>query len=243
MTMSALLEFAANQLSLQAPAGLQRKENLMFTKLTVHFVLSCSVLLGIGAANQVSAQPTDAELKKQLTHARTVSVTLGKPGTREWSSTYKKWVWNRHFTAKLKTDDPDIFVIVKGYASYDIIGGRTVFWRTFTTSNNYEGIANPTAAEVQTLIAKFGVNQFLGSYFDRVIGKVESIGLADEPQFEWHTPNSVSFNFISVYTERTNDVGGKERIARTQRVRLYRDSPKVEWKSLLVTNDIDRKVL
>lgn len=197
----------------------------------------------LGLAHQVAAQPTDAEITKQLTHAKTVSVTLGKPGTREWSSTYKKYVWNRHFTAKLKTDDPGIFVIVKGYASYDLIGGKHVFWRTFTTSNTYEGLPNPSAADVQALIDKFGVKQFLGSYFDRVIGKVESIGLAPEPEFEWHTVNSLSLNFTSVYTERTNDVGGKERIARTQRVRLHRDNPKAEWKSLLVTNDVDRKVL
>ncbi|HUE80772.1 MAG TPA: hypothetical protein VMM84_01580 [Pyrinomonadaceae bacterium] len=144
-------------------------------------LLAVVVLLVAGFANAVSAQPTDAELKKQLTHAKTVSVTLGKPGTREWSSTYKKYVWNRHFTAKLKTDDPDIFVIVKGYASYDLIGGRHVFWRTFTTSNNYEGIPDPSAADVQALIGKFGLQQFLGSYFHMVIGKVESIGLADEP--------------------------------------------------------------
>ncbi|MFY9620834.1 MAG: hypothetical protein WAM70_05720 [Pyrinomonadaceae bacterium] len=209
----------------------------------IRVLVSAFLFCGLGAVSEVAAQPTDAELKKQLTHAKTVSVTLGKPGTREWSSTYKKWVWNRHFTAKLKTDDPDIFVIVKGYASYDFIGGRTVFWRTFTTSNSYEGIPDPTAADVQALIARFGVEKFLGSYFDRVIGKVESIGLAADPQFEWHTVNSVSFNFTSAYTERTNDVGGKERIARTQRVRLYRDTPKAEWKSLLVTNDIDRKVL
>lgn len=216
----------------------------MLRKLAIHFVLGCSLLLGIGAVSLVSAQPpTDAELTKQLTHAKTVSVTLGKPGTREWSTTYKKWVWNRHFTAKLKTDDPEIFVIVKGYASYDAAGGKYTFWRTFTTSNSYEGIPDPSAADVQALISKFGQDKFLGAWFSHVIGKVESIGLAAEPQFEWHTVNSVSFNFTSVYTERTNDVGGKERISRTQRVRLYRDSPKAEWKNLLVTNDLDRKVL
>ncbi|HEV2904180.1 MAG TPA: hypothetical protein VGW32_03985, partial [Pyrinomonadaceae bacterium] len=123
----------------------------MLSKRRLGFRLLVSVVFfgGVGLASHVAAQPTDAELKKQLTHARTVSVTLGKPGTREWSSTYKKWVWNRHFTAKLKTDDPDIFVIVKGYASYDIVGGRHAFWRTFTTSNNYEGIPDPTAADVQ----------------------------------------------------------------------------------------------
>jgi hypothetical protein len=215
----------------------------MLKKRNVGLLFGVLVLLGAGFANPVLAQPTDAELKKQLTHAKTVSVTLGKPGTREWSTTYKKWVWRRNFTAKLKTDDPGIFVIVKGYASYDITGGRYVFWRTFTTSNNYEGIPDPTAADVQALIAKFGQDKFLGAWFHHVIGKVESMGLAAEPEFEWHTVNSVSFNFTSIYTERTNDVGGKERISRTQRVRLYRDTPKSEWKNLLVTNDIDRKVL
>ena len=206
-------------------------------------LIAALVLLSAGLTTEVSAQPTDAELKKQLTHAKTVSVTLGKPGTREWSSTYKKYVWNRHFTAKLKTEDPEVFVIVKGYASYDLIGGRHVFWRTFTTSNSYEGIPDPTAADVQALISKFGLEQFMGAWFSHVIGKVESIGLSDEPKFEWHTPSSVSFNVVAVYTERTNDIGGKERIARTSRIRLYRDSPKAEWKSLLITNDVDRKVL
>jgi hypothetical protein len=192
---------------------------------------------------EVSAQPTDAELKKQLTHARTVSVTLGKPGTREWSSTYKKYVWNRHFTAKLKTEDPEIFVIVKGYASYDIIGGRYVFWRTFTTSNSYEGIPDPTAAEVQALIAKFGLEQFMGNYyFNHVIGRVESIGLSDNPQFQWHTPNSVSFNVVAVYTERTDDIGGKERLARTFEIRLYRDNTKQEWLRIMSTPR-DKKTL
>lgn len=197
----------------------------------------------LGHLSQVAAQPSDAEITKQLTHPKTVSVTLGKPGTREWSSTYKKYVWNRHFTAKLKTDDPDVFVIVKGYASYDIVGGKYAFWRTFTTSNSYEGIPDPTAAEVQALIKKFGLEQFLGNYnFNHVIGQVESIGLAAEPKFQWHTPNSVSFNVTAVYTERTNDVGGKERVSRTLEIRLYRDNPKQDWLRMMST-DRERKVL
>lgn len=211
-------------------------------KFRLSFLVSALVLFGAGLVNEVSAQPSDAELKKQLTHAKTVSVTLGKPGTREWSSTYKKYVWNRSFTAKLKTEDPEIFVIVKGYASYDIIGGRFIFWRTFTTSNSYEGIPDPTAADVQALIGKFGLEQIMGAYFHYLIGKVESIGLSDEPKFEWHTVNSVSFNVTAVYTERTNDVGGKERVARTFRVRLYRDSPKGEWLRMLSTSE-DKKTL
>src|SRR5687768_10940993 len=208
----------------------------MQMKATSKVLAALLVLLGLGFVQAVSAQPTDAQIKKDLTHAKTVSVELGKPGKIEWTKTYKKYVWTRSFTAKLKTDEPGIFVIVKGYASYDVMAGRYVFWRTFTSSNSYEGIPDPTAADVQALISKFGAEQFMGQYhFNHVIGKVESIGLATEPNYVWHTPNSVTFNVVAVYTERTNDIGGRERVARTFEIRVYRDSVKAPWKSLLST--------
>ncbi len=201
---------------------------------TSNLMAAALLTVGLGFLSGVSAQPSDAQIKKDLTAPKTVSITLGKPGTREWSRTYKKFVWNRNFTAKLKTDDPGIFVIVKGYASYDIIGGGFVFWRTFTTSNSYDGLPNPTADDVQALIVKFGLEQVMGNYqFNRLIGRVESIGLSDEPNFQWHTPNSVSFNVTAVYTEKTNDVGGKERVARIFEIRLYRDNPKQAWLRML----------
>lgn len=194
------------------------------------------ILICLGFVVETAAQPTDAQIKKDLTGAKTVSVTLGAAGKIEWSSTYKKYMWTRSFTAKVKTDDPDVFIIVKGYAAYDVMGGRYVFWKSFTTSNSYEGIPDPTADDVQALIRKFGLEQFMGNYyFNHVIGKVESIGLADEPKFEWHTPNSVSFNIIAVYTERTNDIGGREKVARTIRIRLYRDNVKAVWRNLMST--------
>lgn len=195
------------------------------------------VLLSLGFVSAVSAQPGDAQIKKDLTGARTVSITLGKPGTVEWSKTYKKYVWTRSFAAKLKTEDPGIFVIVKGYASYDVMTGRYVFWKTFTTSNNYEGIPDPGAADVQTLLREFGTEKFMGNYhFNRVIGSVESIGLAAEPNYMWHTPNSVSFNVVAVYTEKTNDIGGRQRVSRTFEIRLYRDGVKAPWKNMISTD-------
>jgi hypothetical protein len=202
----------------------------MKTLLQIALLITCPII--------ALAQPSEAQIKKDLTSPKTVSVTLGKPGTIEWSKTYKKYVWNRNFTAKLRTESPDIFLIVKGYASYDVMAGRYVFWRTFTTSNNYEGIPDPTAQEVQALVTRFGVEQFMGNYyFNRVVGKIESLGLAGEPNFEWHTPNSVSFNVVAVYTEKTNDVGGRERLARKFRVRLYRDVPSAPWKNMISTDE------
>jgi len=204
---------------------------------TSNLLAAVLILMGLGFMNAVSAQPTDAQIKKDLTGAKTVSVILGAPGKMEWSKTYKKYVWTRSFTAKVKTEEPGIFVMVKGYASYDVMGGRYVFWRTFTTSNSYEGIPDPTPAEIQALIGKFGAEQFLGNYyFTRVAGKVESIGLAADPKYFWHTPNSVSFNVVAVYTEKTNDIGGRERVARTFEIRLYRDSVKAPWKNLISTD-------
>jgi hypothetical protein len=194
-------------------------------------------------AAAAAAQPSDAEVKKQVSGPKTVSVTLGPPGKITWSSTYKKYVWTRNFTAKLRTDDPGVFVIVKGYASYDVMGGRYVFTRTFTTSNSYEGLGEIDANEVQRLIAKFGVSAMMRDYwYNLVIGKVESIGIAPEPNIEWHTPNSVSFNIVAIYTHKLNDVGGRERGARTFRIRLYRDDPKSDWKNLS-TSDKEWKVL
>ena len=199
--------------------------------------ITLSIALALAFCISAFAQPSDTALRKQLTSPKTVSVTLGKPGKIEWSKTYKKYVWTRSFTAKLKTDEPSVFLLVTGYASYDVMGGRYVFWRTFTSGNSYAGLPNPTAADVQSLIRKFGVSEFMRDYwYNLVIGKVESIGLADEPNYEWHTPNSMSFNIVAVYTHKTNAIGGKERGARTFRIRLYRDNTKAEWKSLNTTD-------
>lgn len=202
-----------------------------------------TVLFGLGVVNRVAAQPGDAQIKKDLTSPKTVSITLGRPGKIEWSSTYKKYVWSRNFTAKLKTEDPTIFLIVKGYASYDVVGGRYVFWKTFTSSNSYEGLPDPTNNDLQALIAKLGMQTFIREYYlSRVIGKVESFTLAAEPKYEWHTLNSVSFNAVAIYTAKTNDIGGRERVAQTFRVRLYRDSPKSEWRNAIST-ELEKTVL
>jgi hypothetical protein len=199
----------------------------------------CFLLAPAAALAQV---PTDAQMKKELTAPKTVSVTLGKPGKIEWSSTYKKYMWTRSFTAKLRTETPDVFVLVKGYAAYDVMGGRYVFWRTFITSNSYEGIPDPTPQDVQALIDKFGRKQFLGVYqYQNAVGEIEALRLADEPKFEWHTPNSVSFDIVAVYSEKVSYTQ-VEKVERVLRIRLYRDGVKQEW-ARLMTNPGDRKVL
>jgi len=207
--------------------------NLKTIFFTITFIAAGSFF---GFAGEAHAQPTDAQIKRDISGPKTVSVTLGKPGKREWSTTYKKYMWTRNFEAKVKTNDPKVFTIVGGYAAYDIVGGRYQYWRTFTSWNRYDGIPNPTDDDVKALIAKFGPQKFLGNYyFNRVEGEIESLALADDPKFEWHTPNSVSFRVTTVYTERINDIGGKKRMKRNFEIRLYRPDTSAEWNNMIST--------
>lgn len=206
----------------------------MKSKKPVFYIMSMALFVLVLTVGESFAQPSNAQIKKDVMGPKTVSLTLGGPGKVEWSSTYKKYVWSRNFTAKVKTDEPDVFLLVTGYASYDVMGGRYVYWRTFTSSNSYEGIPNPTAANVQALIKTFGVEQFMGRYpYRQMVGSVESIGLSNEPNFEWHTPNSVSFNVVAVYTRKGNGHSApNEHGEQTFRIRLYRDSTKDQWKNV-----------
>lgn len=49
-------------------------------------------------------------------------------------------------------------------------------------------------------------------YFDRVVGDVESMRLAPDPQYEWHTPKSVSFNIVAIYTTESGAAASAARL-------------------------------
>ncbi len=65
----------------------------MKNKKLIFYILSLAILIFSLNASESFAQPTDAQLKKVLTSAKTVSVTLDGPGKIEWSKTYKKYVY------------------------------------------------------------------------------------------------------------------------------------------------------
>jgi len=221
----------------------------MKNKKSIFCILSLALIVCGLSASQTFAQPTDAQLKKQLTSAKTVSITLNSPGKIEWSSTYKKYVWSRYFTAKLRTDTAGEFLIVKGYASYDVMGGRYVFWRTFTSSNSYEGRKNVTASEINQALETAELRDF--NYNGAVIGEYETMKLAAAPDWEWHTTNSVSFNVVAVFRLDGKGRYGREawytppagfkavdRVEAFLRIRLYRDGAKLPWRGVHVSDYI-----
>ena len=212
------------------------KKNLILGLLCL-LMLTGSAIVGI-------AQPSEAQIKKDMSGERTISITFGKPGSRTWDTSSQKWIWTRDYTTKLKTEDPKVTQIVTGYAAYNANGSSYTFWRTFPNSSRFEGIPNPTTEEIQALVEKFTVQEIFGSYnYGNVVGKIESFGPPSDPKFDWHTMNSVSFDLAGVYTQKTNGIGGTERGQRTFRIRLYRDDRKSPWKKFLTTSSKEWKTL
>ena len=221
---------------------MKNKKSILGILLTTFAVL----IFGAGAAQ---AQPSVAQLKKVLTSPKTVSVTLGSVNGIEWSSTYKKYIWTRNFTAKLKTETPGEILVVKGYVAYDVMGGRYVYWRTFTSGNSYEGKKNPTVAEINQALEKAELRDF--NYNDTVIGEYETMKIAAEPDWEWHTTDSVSFNVVAVFRIEAKGRYGREawytppsgikavdRVEAVLRIRLYRDGAKLPWRGVHVSDRI-----
>lgn len=213
-------------------------------------VIGASVFCVLFGASQIFAQPTDAQLKKQLTSPKTVSVTLNGAGTIEWSKTYKKYIWTRYFTAKLRTETSGEILVVKGYAAYDVMGGRYVFWRTFTSDNSYEGKKNPTVEDINRVFENEDYREFVSG--GDIIGEYESLKLAADPDWEWHTPNSVSFTAVAVYNVVNS--GGSygdepqyqykqgfkavDRIEAYRRIRIYRKDATQPWTNFGVSQNI-----
>lgn len=216
------------------------------TAFSLFFIASAFVVF---QASEVSAQPTAAQLKKLFTIPGAVSVVVHKPGKREWSSTYKKYVWNIWFTVKRKTDTPGVFVTVKGYSSFDIVGGKYIYWRDFISENTYDGQKNPTVSEINQALTTGDLRDF--NYNGNVIGEYETMKLSAEPDWEWHTQNSVSFNVAAVFylTDRgrygsepwySPPTGFKavDRVESVLRIRLYRDGANLPWRGIHVSDRI-----
>ena len=211
---------------------------MLFRNMTVR-VLAAAFALMIGAA-AANAQPSDAQVRKDMADPQLVNLKLEKAAPSTWDRSYSKWVWKKFYTAKYKTEEPGVNVIVTGYAAYEVSGGKYKFWRTFTSGSQYEGIPNPTAADLNAMVAKWGKKAFMIPYWaGQAIGEPESVAFSADPKFEWHRLTSMSFNVDVSYNSKEK----KERGVHTFRVRLYRDNPKQEWQKVMPTDTLEWKKL
>ncbi len=197
------------------------------------FILLGALLL----AKTSMAQPTDADVRKQLTNSGTKTIKFSKStGTRQWNSDVGNWEWVRGVEIVRASEFPGIDLVVIGDAVYQNTGpNKYSYWKFRVASNEYLGIPNPTEKEVLDFVGKDWA-KFYGFYFQKITKLHSGPTLAAKPGWTWHSPNSVSFKMKLKFDHIISNTE-VETVDTLWEVRLYRDDPKAPWKNMLAHRD------
>lgn len=191
------------------------------------------LLLIAGYTFPLLAQPTEAEIKKQITNAGTKSIKFTKStGTRQWNRDIGNWEYVRGVEVIRKSEYPGIDLVVLGDVVYQYTGvGKYSYWKFRTLSNQYLGIPNPSAKEIEEFISR-DWQKYYGYYYNLITQLHHPPALADDPKWIWHSPNSVEFRMKMMfdYIISNKEI---ETLDCIWNVRLYRDDPKDPWKNML----------
>jgi len=181
------------------------------------------------------SQPSDATIKRDAigNGSGVIGFKFTKAtGTRQWNSSAGNWEYVRGVEVKRKSEYAGINLIVKEDVVYQYVGsGGYSFWKVRVLSNEYEGIPNPTAKEINDFISK-DWSKFYGYYYTVITKRWFQPALADNPQWTWHSPNSVEFR-MKMKFDYIIHAKGIETLECIWNVRLYRDDPKGPWKNML----------
>jgi len=192
------------------------------------FFITCMLMCRL-----LIAQPSDAEIRKQITNAGTKAIKFTKStGTRQWNSDIGNWEYVRAVEVIRKSEYPGIDLVVLGDVVYQYLGvGKYSYWKFRTLSNQYLGIPNPSAAEINDFIKK-DWRKFFGYYYTVITKLHQKPVLADNPKWNWHSPNSVEFRMNLKFDHIINSTD-VETLSCIWNVRLYRDDPKGDWNNML----------
>jgi len=208
------------------------------------FIISFSFCV----STAVIAQPSEAKVKSDAVGngGGVISFKFTKStGTRQWNSGAGNWEYVRGVQIKRKSDYPGINMIVDEDVVYQYVGnGGYSFWKVRVLSNNYEGIPNPTAREVNDFISK-DWEKFYAFYYSTIVKLWYQPVLAENPAWVWHDINSVEFK-MKLKFDHIIRAKGIETVETIWKVRLYRDTPKSPWKNLFAVRSdeaADSKIL
>jgi hypothetical protein len=198
--------------------------------------VSLGVSTGALYCGVAQAQPSDAQIKKDISGPGILSVKLLGRGSRVWNTAHRLYVWDRSAVVVRKAcipEYPNAKLEIGGIASYSIVGGRFPFRKFLVTYNSYSGIPAPSSKAVIGLINK-DLPEFLGHAYYSIVGPVQPIAIASEPKWDWHTPNSVSVRVTTGYRKKVSStqVENKKAVAT---VRLYRDAIKKPWTKFMAS--------
>lgn len=198
-----------------------------------NFALLALIVLATSAA----AQPSDRQIKKDLTDKATLKIKLVGKGTVQLNTDTLNYEYIRGAEILLKSSYQGINVIVTGDAVYQKVGkNKYTYWKFRVFENRYEGIPNPKPEEIAALLATEPVKQYGEGFASNIVKVIEPPALAENPEWVWHEPKSVSFKMVTkVETIASNTETETERV--TLDVRLYRDDMKGPWRSFMASTD------
>ncbi len=185
----------------------------------------------IAAIASITAQPSEAEIKKQITNAGTKSIKFSKAtGTRQWNKDTGNWEYVRGVEVIRSSEFPGIDLVVTGDVVYQYTGvGKYSYWKFRTIDNHYLGIPNPTEKEILDFVSN-NWEKFYGYYYTVITKLHKEPVLNKDPQWIWHSPTSVEFR-MSLQFDHIISGRGIQTQEAIWKVRLYRDDPKAAWKS------------
>lgn len=176
---------------------------------------SLLLLIAFISAFYANAQPSDADITKRSKENGAIEVRFtSEHGTVHYPPSGK--YYERTFEAKIKTDAPGVYKWERGDYRYNYSGGKWVFYKYYPSSSWYDGIANPTEAEIINVLEKSEAG-YQGAVYEKPV-----YHLPENPKWNWHTFNSVEFLMEVTYWKRTNP-RELSKIKRLISVRLYRD--------------------
>ncbi len=183
------------------------------------------------------AQPSDAVIRKDLTTPNTIDIKFTKTtGTRQWNSSSGNWEYVRGVHIRLKSKDyPGLVVKVVGDAVYQYVGAAKYSYQKFRTGyNEWEGIPNPTDADIEKMISS-DWGKFYGYMFRKIVKLNNGPTLVKDKNFTWNNPNQVLF-FMKINADVIETNTTIQIVEQEYEVRLYRDNIKDPWKSFLATS-------
>jgi hypothetical protein len=191
----------------------------------------------VAGAGTAAAQPSDKQIKKDMTSDGTISVKLVGKGTVQANTDTLNYEYVRGVEIKSKTEWKGINVIITGDAVYQRVGkGKFTYWKFRVIDNRYEGIPNPSATDIAAVLATDWAEAFGGGISGSIVKVVEPHTLAPDPQWVWHEPKSVSFKMLAK-VDRVVGNTDVETQQLTLDVRLYRDTFDGPWQRFLVSPD------
>ncbi|MCB0284775.1 MAG: hypothetical protein H6627_05455 [Calditrichae bacterium] len=192
-------------------------------------------LLIIGVSATAYAQPSDAQVIKDMTGPGTISVKLTpKNGHKQWNGDYGIWEYVRGVEAiREYKQKKGVTIKIVGDAVYQMYGATDYkYWKFRVLSNEYIGMDVPSSEDLMKIVQS-DLPKFLSTYwYNRIIGDVKALYIADDPKITWHTPNSLSFDVIAEYRAKTSDIHIED-IVQTYNVRLYRDAEDKPWHNFI----------